>query len=68
MDRAEEIAMSVCAGCGEPFVCGANAGLARCWCMDRPLVALDASAASDAGCYCARCLEQKLSGESFPAA
>lgn len=68
MDRAEEVAMSVCAGCGEPFVCGASAGLARCWCMDKPVLALDAETGAEAHCYCTRCLERKISGESFPAA
>lgn len=42
-----------CARCGAPFECGMSAGAERCWCADRPPVAIDPSLG---GCLCPRCL------------
>jgi hypothetical protein len=64
MERSEqataepEIKSSLCVACGQPFVCGAVAGLATCWCMEKPsgLFAPEAGAR----CYCPQCLEQRI--------
>jgi uncharacterized protein (TIGR00290 family) len=42
-----------CARCGATFECGMKAGVERCWCADRPPVAIDPALA---GCLCPRCL------------
>jgi hypothetical protein len=42
-----------CARCGATFECGMKAGVERCWCADRPSVAIDAALG---GCLCPRCL------------
>ncbi|KFB68353.1 cysteine-rich CWC family protein [Candidatus Accumulibacter vicinus] len=52
-----------CTDCGTAFVCGAVAGLPSCWCMKKPTLSLEASAAA-AGCYCPACLEQRLSAQA----
>jgi len=46
---------STCPRCGRSFVCGAVAGLERCWCMERPPLGLVPGA--DDKCYCPACLD-----------
>ncbi|HPU79901.1 cysteine-rich CWC family protein [Accumulibacter sp.] len=48
-----------CAKCAAPFVCGASAGLASCWCMQQPQLAC--APVPGTGCYCPACLEQRSS-------
>ncbi|MEO8410412.1 MAG: cysteine-rich CWC family protein [Propionivibrio sp.] len=50
--------LSACAGCGAPFLCGAQAGLATCWCMEKPTGLLEPVAG--AGCYCPACLDARI--------
>ncbi|HJW02208.1 MAG TPA: cysteine-rich CWC family protein [Azospira sp.] len=45
---------SRCPGCGGDFVCGAEAGLSRCWCMEMPKGVVVPE--SGKGCYCQNCL------------
>ncbi|MEI7612605.1 MAG: cysteine-rich CWC family protein [Betaproteobacteria bacterium] len=49
----------ICPGCGKAFVCGVTAGLSTCWCMEKP-IGLPVPEA-DGKCYCAVCLEQRVS-------
>ncbi|MFZ4535077.1 cysteine-rich CWC family protein [Propionivibrio sp.] len=59
MALEEKVTPSVCAGCGASFVCGAVAGLATCWCMEKPAVYFAAEAGGS--CYCPACLDKRVS-------
>ncbi len=59
MSAKEVSASVVCPGCGVAFVCGVTAGLATCWCMEKP-IGLPITEA-DGRCYCAACLAQRVS-------
>ncbi|MBI4989700.1 MAG: cysteine-rich CWC family protein [Rhodocyclales bacterium] len=50
-----------CPGCGRAFICGMNAGWARCWCAELP--PLPTQPEADKGCYCADCLKKRLAAE-----
>ncbi|WP_295482289.1 cysteine-rich CWC family protein [Accumulibacter sp.] len=58
-DASQKALDSVCDNCGASFVCGAAAGLASCWCMEKPPTGV----APEPGgrCYCPTCLAQRLS-------
>lgn len=45
-----------CPRCGKRFVCGAEAGAARCWCAELPPLPVDPSIA---GCLCPACLAER---------
>ncbi|HRE70478.1 MAG: cysteine-rich CWC family protein [Candidatus Accumulibacter sp.] len=60
---------STCPACGTSFVCGAAAGLASCWCMEKAPLSLAPEAGGS--CFCPTCLTQRFSaepGKPFPAA
>ncbi|HMV03956.1 MAG TPA: cysteine-rich CWC family protein [Accumulibacter sp.] len=63
---SEEVLRSICSACGASFVCGAAAGLASCWCMQRPPLAL--APLPGGSCYCPDCLTEKSSRENDDAA
>ena len=58
--------LSACAGCGASFLCGAEAGLATCWCMEKPTGLCEPVAG--AGCYCPACLDQRIKAAGSAAA
>jgi hypothetical protein len=49
----------ICSRCGATFVCGAVAGLAACWCREKPKLSCGPPDLG-ASCYCPACLEQRL--------
>ena len=57
---------STCPRCGTNFVCGAEAGLQTCWCMEKPTGLFEPEA--DARCYCPTCLSMRISACSSQAA
>ncbi|EXI78574.1 MAG: hypothetical protein AW10_02926 [Candidatus Accumulibacter appositus] len=61
----ENLPESTCPDCGRTFVCGVEAGLTTCWCMQKPGRADYAPPpfTPDAGsrCYCPSCLAQRFS-------
>ena len=56
---------NICPGCGARFVCGAEAGLQTCWCMEKPMGLFEPEA--DARCYCPACLSMRISERSSQA-
>lgn len=66
MNNPPEGKMVACPNCGTRFVCGAEAGLQTCWCMEKPTGAFD----SDAGghCFCPACLDKRLSERPYQSA
>ena len=63
-DQAPE--PSVCAGCGESFVCGVEAGFQTCWCMEKPTGLFEPDGSGR--CFCPACLDRRISELSSPAA
>ncbi|MCB1933105.1 MAG: cysteine-rich CWC family protein [Candidatus Accumulibacter sp.] len=66
---AQQALASTCPSCGTSFVCGAAAGLASCWCMEKPPLSVAPEIGSR--CYCPTCLAGEFStpaAQSSPAA
>lgn len=58
MEEKKESVASVCARCGQRFVCGMTAGEEKCWCAAfPPIFAVPAEGGAQGGCYCPACLE-----------
>ncbi len=53
-----------CGSCGSAFVCGIEAGDAKCWCFDLPhvipLESIGRDDKTEADCLCPTCLQQKI--------
>ena len=66
----EEPPASTCPACGTSFVCGVEAGLATCWCMEQAEQANTGGNADNAPlsftpevggrCFCPSCLAQRF--------
>ena len=65
MSDLPEKKSSACPGCGAHFVCGVEAGLQTCWCMEKPVGVFAPDA--DARCYCPACLAKRISEGSSQA-
>ncbi|NMG33029.1 hypothetical protein GRF61_01020 [Azoarcus sp. TTM-91] len=71
VEEKKERGASVCARCGQRFVCGMNAGAEKCWCAAfPPLFAVPDEGGAQAGCYCPACLEalvaERLGSAAWP--
>ena len=63
MDKKLEAKAVACPGCGALFICGAELGLANCWCMDKPIGLFEPELG--ACCYCPECLDKRVSEPSL---
>ena len=50
---------TVCPSCGRHFVCGMEAGQEECWCMERPVLPLEAG--EGGACLCPECFDRLIS-------
>ena len=66
MSKKQVEQTGACLVCGARFVCGADSGLAICWCMEKATGMFEPE--SGARCYCPECLDKRLSKPSFLAA
>ncbi len=57
---------TVCPGCGRHFVCGMEAGQEECWCMERPVLPLEAG--EGGACLCPECFDRLISERTSPEA
>lgn len=66
MPLDKDIKATTCPVCGSSFVCGAEAGMQTCWCMEKPMLVIDPVASE--GCYCPACLDLRISRQASPEA
>jgi len=62
----EACATIACGECGAAFVCGAAAGLGRCWCSEVPGKLPVPHATGGVTCLCRECLLKRLNATAPP--
>ncbi|MFB0936585.1 MAG: cysteine-rich CWC family protein [Propionivibrio sp.] len=55
----DSLPKAVCPVCGRHFVCGMEAGQEECWCMERPVLPLEAG--EGGACLCPECFDRLIS-------
>ncbi len=64
-DKEATVLSSRCAACDATFVCGAQAGLPRCWCMEQAKGVWVPEAGLN--CFCPACLQERINAQSASA-